>query len=246
MSNVTRRALRVYAALNELKGNDNDVLDALIPFFEPILALMNGTIFDPHVFSAGVRKLYRWRFTGDIAATFIPRLERKGLLQKQVRTGQGTVWIVRFQDGQGDGAPTEIVTAFEKIIDEFQSFPPKVTDLLSYKKTRDELKDILIRFLVMMDSPGTGAFVPQLGDLEPAAAARQLISQLEEGGRPLDPNDKYMCARFVQHLMKTRPDFVPHLTRLSSIALLTEVVEDFIKPTHVEAKTDLTIILDCT
>jgi hypothetical protein len=84
----------------------------------------------------------------------------------------------------------------------------------------------------------------QLGDLEPGAEARQLVSQLEEGGRPLDPNDKYMCARFVQHLMKTRPDFVPHLTRLSSIALLTEVVEDFIKPTHVEAKTDLTIILD--
>lgn len=50
MSSVTRRALRVYAALNELKGNDNDVLDALIPFFEPILTLMNGTIFDPHVF----------------------------------------------------------------------------------------------------------------------------------------------------------------------------------------------------
>jgi hypothetical protein len=244
MGNVTRQALRVYAALNELKGNDNDVLDALIPFFEPILTLMNGTIFDPHVFSAGVRKLYRWRFTGDIAATFIPRLERKGLLQKQLRTGLGTVWIVRFQDPQGDGTPAEILTAFEKIIDEFQSFPPKVTDLLSYKKTRDELKDILIRFLVMMDSPRAGAFAPQLGDLEPGAEARQLVSQLEEGGRPLDPNDKYMCARFVQHLMKTRPDFVPHLTRLSSIALLTEVVEDFIKPTHVQTNTDLTIILD--
>jgi hypothetical protein len=148
------------------------------------------------------------------------------------------------QDTQGDGAPPEILTAFEKIIDEFQNFPPKVTDLLSYTKTRDELKDILIRFLVMMDSPGSGAFGLQLGDLESGAEARQLVSQLEEGGRPLDPNDKYMCARFVQHLMKTRPDFVPHLTRLSSIALLTEVVEDFIKPTHVEAKTDLTIILD--
>jgi hypothetical protein len=95
-----------------------------------------------------------------------------------------------------------------------------------------------------MDSPRAGAFAPQLGDLEPGAEARQLVSQLEEGGRPLDPNDKYMCARFVQHLMKTRPDFVPHLTRLSSIALLTEVVEDFIKPTHVQTNTDLTIILD--
>ena len=244
MSNVTRRALRVYAALTELRGTDTDVLDALIPFFEPILSVMNGTIFDPHVFSAGVRKLYRWRFTGDIAATFIPRLERKGILQKQIRTGQGTIWLVRYDEPPGDGTSPAVLAAFEKIIDEFEGFPPKVTDLLSYRKTRDELKDILIRFLVMMDAPGEGAFAPQLGELEPDAGARDLIARLEEGGRPLDPNDKYMCARFIQHLMKNRPEFVPHLTRLSSIGLLAEVIEDFLKPTHVETKTDLTVILD--
>jgi hypothetical protein len=38
MSNVTRRALRVYMALSELKPHSGDVLDALISFFEPILA----------------------------------------------------------------------------------------------------------------------------------------------------------------------------------------------------------------
>jgi hypothetical protein len=125
MSNVTRRALRVYAALAELKGNDNDVLDALIPFFEPILSLMNGKLFDPHVFAAGVRRLYRWRFTGDIAATFIPRLERKGILQQQAKTAQGTVWSVRYDD-PADNAPPAIVAAFERIIDEFEKFPPRV------------------------------------------------------------------------------------------------------------------------
>jgi hypothetical protein len=244
MSNVTRRALRVYAALNELKGNENDVLDALTPFFEPILAVMNGKVFDPYTFSAGVRRLYRWRFTGDIAATLIPRFERKGILKKRAQAGQDTVYVVNFTDPQGDAAPPAILTAFEKIIDEFELFPPKVTDLLSYKKTREELKDILIRFLVMMDASGEGAFAPQLGELEPGAEARALIAKLEEGGTPLDPNDRYMCARFVQHLMKNRREFVPHLTRLSSIGLLAEVVEDFLKPTHTETRTDLTVILD--
>jgi hypothetical protein len=244
MSNVTRRALRVYAALNELKGNENDVLDALTPFFEPILAVMNGKVFDPYTFSAGVRRLYRWRFTGDIAATLIPRFERKGILKKRAQAGQDTVYVVNFTDPQGDAAPPAILTAFEKIIDEFELFPPKVTDLLSYKKTREELKDILIRFLVMMDASGEGAFAPQLGELEPGAEARALIAELEEGGTPLDPNDRYMCARFVQHLMKNRREFVPHLTRLSSIGLLAEVVEDFLKPTHTETRTDLTVILD--
>ncbi len=244
MSNVTRRALRVYAALNELRGNENDVLDALIPFFEPILAVMNGTVFDPYVFSAGVRRLYRWRFTGDIASTFIPRLERKGILKRRASSGNETIWVVHFTDPQGDGTPPAILTAFERIIDEFEQFPPKVTDLLSYKKSRDELKDILIRFLVMMDTAGEGAFAPQLGDLEPGAEARALIAKLDEGGTPLDPNDRYMCARFVQYLMKKKREFVPHLIRLSSIGLLAEVVEDFLKPTTTETKTDLTVILD--
>lgn len=243
-TNVTRRALRVYAALSELRGSDTDVLDALIPFFEPILSLMNGKIFDPHVFSAGVRKLYRWRFTGDIAATFIPRLERKGFLKKQAHTPQGTVWSVRYNEGKEAEAAPAIVTAFEQIIDEFSKFPPRVTDLLSYERSRDELKDILIRFLVMMDAHGEGAYAPELGSLEPSGEARVLLSKLEEGGTPLDPNDKYMCARFVQDLMKRRPEFVPHLVRLASIALLAEVIEDFLKPTHIEAKTDLVVVLD--
>ncbi|MPZ38074.1 MAG: hypothetical protein GEU95_08405 [Rhizobiales bacterium] len=244
MSTVTRRALRVYAALSELKGQDNDVLDALIPFFEPILAVMNGKVFDPHVFSAGVRKLYRWRFTGDIAATFIPRLERKGMLRKGASGPQGTVWVVQYSERPDDSDASSITTAFEQIIDEFSKFPPRVTDLLSYERSRDELKDILIRFLVLMDTQGEGAYAPQFGDLDPGGQAGELLSQLEEGGQPLDSNDRYMCAKFVQHLMKRRPEFGPHLVRLASIALLAEVVEDFLKPTHVEGKTDLTIVLD--
>jgi hypothetical protein len=62
MGQVTRRALRVYAALTELRQHQGDVLDALIPFFEPILSLMNGKIFNPRLFALGVQKLYRRRF----------------------------------------------------------------------------------------------------------------------------------------------------------------------------------------
>jgi hypothetical protein len=56
--------------------------------------------------------------------------------------------------------------------------------------------------------------------------------------------DRYMGARFVQHLCATRPDFIHDLTRLASVGLLTEVVEDFLKPVQIEANADLTIIVD--
>jgi hypothetical protein len=179
---VTRHALRVYAALSELKGKDDDVLDALIPFFEPILGVMNGKVFDPHVFSAGVRKLYRWRFTGDVAATFIPRLERKGYLKKQADTKHGAVWAVTYTEPPTDGGASTILTALEQIIDEFEKFPPRVTDLLSYKRSREELKDILIRFLVLMDTQGEGAYAPQLGGLEPGGRRKSFSRSSRRAG----------------------------------------------------------------
>ena len=53
-----------------------------------------------------------------------------------------------------------------------------------------------------------------------------------------------MCAKFVTAISKTRPEYVEHLSRLASIGLLTEVVDDFIKPTQPAVKSDLIIALD--
>jgi hypothetical protein len=55
MAAVTRHTLRVYAALAELSGNNENILDALIPFFEPILEVMHGKVFDPRLFATGVQ-----------------------------------------------------------------------------------------------------------------------------------------------------------------------------------------------
>ena len=96
MSEVTRHALRVYSALLGLQGNDDDVLDALIPFFEPVLEVMNGKVFDPRLFAVGVQKLYRWRFTADIAEHFIPKLVRKGFLIRHGGDRRQAAYIVRF------------------------------------------------------------------------------------------------------------------------------------------------------
>jgi len=48
----------------------------------------------------------------------------------------------------------------------------------------------------------------------------------------------------VQTICKEHPEFVTHLARLASIGLLTEVVEDFIKPVQAEQRADLTIVVD--
>ncbi|MDA7947993.1 MAG: hypothetical protein MPJ78_11030 [Hyphomicrobiaceae bacterium] len=240
---ITRRALRVYTALKELRENRGDILDALIPFFEPILALMNGKIFDPQVFAVGVRKLYRWRFTRDIAENFIPRLERAGYLQPHRHKG-AAVFIVEFDASKVPTAVLPIEDVLAEIIDEFEKFPPRVTDLLSYNRTRDELTDILIRFLVSLDAYNEETFTAEIDRLTLGLEATSLLASLNEGGTPLRHEDRYMCARFIRELCKTRPELIPHLAHIASIGLLTEVVEDFVKPVQRAESSSLVVVLD--
>src|SRR6187455_2241020 len=242
MSVLTRHALRVYVALSELGDHNENVLGALIPFFEPVLAVMNGKIFDPRLLATGVQKLYRWRINRDIAEQFIPHLVRKNYLKRREGTGKNAVYVVNFEAPNDDAQLSEISEVLKLIIDEFEKFPPRVTDLLNYRRSRDELTDILTRFLVSMDAYGEQAFTLQVARL--GTDEQKIINQLEEGGRALSSDDRYMCARFVKQICTERPSFVPHLARLASIALLTEVVEDFVKPVQPTSKVDLTVVVD--
>ncbi|MER9233969.1 hypothetical protein NKI56_18015 [Mesorhizobium sp. M0622] len=239
MTEVTKHALRVYSSISALRGKNGDVLDAVIPFFDPILRIMDGKIFDPKLIVSGVHKMYHWRMTREIVEQFIPRLLALKLLEKH-GTGSKTMYVVTYRAAAVPDDSAEITQTFEAIIDEFAKFPPIVTDLLTYSRTRDELADILIRFLVSSNVlfQANGALpnvvTGSLGELD----------KLPEGGRPLPDYDKYMAARFVQHLLKERGDLVPYLSTFASIGLLTEVVDDFVRPTDHAAQTDLTIVVD--
>lgn len=241
MGVVTRRALRVYVALSELKADGGgDVMDALIPFFEPILEKMHGTIFVPKLLAAGAQKLYRWRINQDIAEHFIPKLVKRGYLKRHGPARDG-IYTVECP-AQPDTNLAGISEVVRKIVDEFEKFPPRVTDLLNYHKSREHLTDILIRFVVSLDAYGEAAFVAEVNRL--AIEEEAILGQLEEGEGELPSDDRYMCARFVRQMCRERPEFVPHFARLAGIGLLTEVVEDFVKPVNQEKSTNLTLVLD--
>lgn len=243
MQMLTRRAMRVTAALSELRQANGDVLDALLPFFEPILGVLSGKVFDPALLAAGVQKLYRWRFTTDVAEQFIPRLVQRGYLRRE---GQGTkafyVVIYRSADTQPDD---DISVVLREIIDRFVEFAPIVTDLLHYEKGREELTDILVRFLLSISAFGEGALAEarQIASTGLADSAG-VLSELPEGGPPLSREDRYIAARFVVELCRENPSYLDDLRRIAAVGLLTEVVEDFIRPTSVTSAADLTIVID--
>ena len=242
MSGITRRALRVYAALSELQPGQQDVLDAILPFFEPILEKMNGRFFDPRLLALGVRKVYRWRFTTDIADTLTPRLLKAGYLKEAGRKGQQVAYIVTYKSEATDGVGIDHV--LKEIVDEFEAFSPNVSELLNYKRTREDLTDILIRFLVSLDAYNPASFSNELARLKLDTDDTRILAELDEGGEPLSSEDRYMAARFVQHICEKRADTVPSLAQLASIGLLTEVVEDFVRPVGIEGRVNLTVAVD--
>jgi hypothetical protein len=71
-----------------------------------------------------------------------------------------------------------------------------------------------------------------------------LLDQLEEGGRPLSGEERYLAARFVHHISVKDAGYIPQLAQPASIGLLVEVVDDFIKPTTTPGIVDLTIVVD--
>ncbi|MBM0205272.1 hypothetical protein JNW90_21165 [Micromonospora sp. STR1s_5] len=95
-----------------------------------------------------------------------------------------------------------------------------------------------------MDAFTEEAFAEQVERLRLDMESQSQLAELSEGGTPLSHENRYLCAKFVKELAKERPQFIPHLSRLASIGLLTEVVEDFIKPTTAAPRSDLTLILD--
>ncbi|MDE2630556.1 MAG: cell envelope integrity protein TolA, partial [Alphaproteobacteria bacterium] len=138
----------------------------------------------------------------------------------------------------------ELHAVIEKILDQFKTFPSRINDLLHFSRSRSDLEDILIRFLVSLNAYTEDFFRLNIQQLDTEAPEGILLSGFEEGGHQLTHEERYIAARFVKDIVSTQPEFVPYLVRLASIGLLTEVVDDFVKPTARAENSNLAIFLD--
>jgi hypothetical protein len=246
---LTRRAIRVYAALDGLKDHrEEDALDALLPFMAPILQFIPGRPFQARFLVMGAKRLYGWNLTLPVAEAFQERLAQKGWLVRSFKTDRTSFWVCQApSDPPPDPKEIAVSTAIDGIIDDLQKFAPSVSNYYNPDRSRDDLKDILIRFLVSLDGYSATAMAKNLRELDAEDAADPADSPLqglEDGGEPLTEQDRYLCARFVKHLAQTNSPQLKHLTSLVAVGLLTEVVADFVKPTGVVNKSDLTVVLD--
>lgn len=246
---LTRRAIRVYAALDGLKDHrEEDALDALLPFMAPILQFIHGRPFQPRFLVMGAKRMYGWNLTLPVAEAFQERLAQKGWLVRSIKPDRTSFWVCQApEDPPPDPKEIAVSAAIDGIIDDLQTFAPTVSNFYKPDRSRDDLKDVLIRFLVSLDGYSASAMARNLRELDAENASDapdSPLQGLEDGGEPLTEQDRYLCARFVKHMAQTNSPQLKHLTSLVAVGLLTEVVADFVKPTGVVQKSDLTVVLD--
>lgn len=242
---LTRHAIRVHAALDGLKdGSDDDVIDSLLPFLAPILEVMRGTAFAPQLIVLGARKLYGWNISTAVAEVFRDRLIAKGYLRREM-VNRMTIFICEPPPEPAlSAAEIATTTALNEVIDALETFPDKLSSLFHVEKSRDELREMLVKFLVGLDAFGQNEMLGELRNIANGSNEEHKLATLAEGGRPLSAEDKYLCARFVSSLYREKSPLLQHLSQIASVGLLAEVVKDFAKPTGVVKRSDLTIVLD--
>ena len=222
---LTSHALRVYATLEGLKTDrKEDVLDALIPFLIPVLEILNGKVFDPELLISGLRKLYGWNLTRDIADQFGARLESNGYLKRPSESAH--ILLVEVKElGEKNPAYTQEI---EEISKDFRNFIYNFGDLLFTDLGDEELLDKLVKFIISIDINNN----------------EEHLRNLQEVKNYLTQDDCYLCAKYIEDCNNNKPDFVDKLGRLASVGMLTEVVQDFVQPTTKATPSETTVVLD--
>jgi len=232
---VSKQALRVYATLQSLKGHsEEDVIDALLPFTMPVLEVLNGKPFTPELLVAGLKALYGWSLSTDVAEVFQKRLSAKGYLTKP-EPKAARILLVSVPESELQG-PSTYSSEVGEIVRAFLDFSSRLNDLLHSTRTEAEALDLLVRFLITLD---VGSAASTRKGLE----VPELLRGLQGEETAVHPDDRYLCARFVDHVSRTDAGMFDKLVKLASVGMLTEVVQDFVEPDG-EQQSSLTLILD--
>ena len=244
--NLTRTAVRIYGTLSELGNGANDILGKLLPFFEPILELQNGQMLDPCSFARQVSETYKWNFNTDIVEAFLPSLEQAGWIEEDnavSSTRHKAYRICLRQPHRSQLIQNEAVEELAQLGIEFKEFSEKLSPLTALPLSKEVFEDILIEWLLYVE-----AFSEHSIDfrIKTVTTPGETLSQeyILPKTTKLTDDQIFLCARFVQHAIKTNPDLEAKLTKLASIGLLTEVVQDFVKPTMNIQRTNLVVYLD--
>lgn len=241
---LTRSAVRIYGALSGLGNGSADILEKLLPFFDPILRRFNGSKLDPSVIAATIRDTYKWNINSDVVEMFVDHLVRQGWLIPDTPNSKDTTFTIQITDNGGPSDEIHTVEAeLRQIALQFKDFSDRLSPLTSLPRDVEEFEDILIEWLLYVEMFSDKNIDFKVTTATDATGTMRRFVEVPSL-TSLRDEDKYLCARFVREMLSQSNGTGEVLSRIAAIGLLTEVVQDFVKPvTHI-AKTDLVVYLD--
>jgi hypothetical protein len=130
------------------------------------------------------------------------------------------------------------------VTDLFKEFELVSGDLIYRQLTREQLGDLLVRFLISLDAYSNDEISVSLKAGDIANGERNALQELKDDVSVLSQSETHVCARFVQSLSKEQPELAEKLSLFVAAGLLAELVEDFRKPSALETKSETTFFLD--
>jgi hypothetical protein len=236
----------VFAVLEDYRAGSPDILDALLPFFEPILAEFQGQPLDQEAFATRVREAYRWNFTADIVEELIPRFETRSWVKKIAGNDKTLAYRVEYNNPVAAPAgPNEIKIGevLLNAVQQFKIFIDGISPLTAFHKTTAELSDILVEWLVAIDAYSEEVLRQKAVQTTYVNGQLGLAVNLADSSS-LTSEERYLCARFVKFLFDNKSPIIADLCKLASVGLLTEVIQDFQKPVTRVNSTNLSVYLD--
>ncbi len=243
-SKLTRSTVQIYGALIALGNGSADLLERLLPFFEPILRPLQGNILDLDSFAKEVRDTYNWNFNTDVVEVFVPRLRDAGWITAITPDLPQTNYTITLPD---QILNVEIEVTAERqlraIAENFQAFAQELSPFAEIPSDVEDYEEILIEWLLYVE-----AFSEKNLDftrrtvIDPSDTLRMVVDFPRT--TKLSETESILCARFVEHAIRNDPDASETLARIASIGLLTEVVQDFVKPNTRVESSNLVVYLD--
>ena len=233
---LKRSAVRIYGALSALGGGSGDVLESLLPFLEPILREHNGEKLDPNIIASKVQGYYKWNCNSDIIETFVPYMEGQGWIIADTKGTQPKTYTIQMPPDSDLDEPAKTAEAeLRRISEQFMEFWKGLSPITFIPNEVEIYEEVLLKWLLYVE-----AFDEK--DMESSTE----IAQSTDASDPISLSDeeKFLCARFVKHAIEEDKSNADTLAKISAIGLLTEVVQDFIKPTDSIRSTRLSIYLD--
>lgn len=142
-----------------------------------------------------------------------------------------------------DPAHASAKAELRSLAEQFKSFSEELSPLTAIPKTVEEFEEILIEWLLYIEAFSEKNLEFNAKVEKSDSGTMQQVVEVPRTTK-LKSEEKFLCARFVEEAIRTQPETGERLARIASIGLLTEVVQDFVKPTTPVETSNLVVYLD--